>query len=113
MRELDKAIDALRELATKIGQTIDLLWPQYLQYLVWRAIGEIIGSCLASLISLYVLMRLIKADIGEDARHAGLVVAWILFTITTVIFIIVTSDSIAIIVSPAGYAVHSIISPSK
>jgi len=119
---MDKAMELLQELATKLGTTVETLWPHYVEYIWAYAVGEA-AIFLAALVALVVALRihgnrraLIRAIDDEKARrcmweeHAGW--AWLLGLTTTAYFIvlfIMGPRVIARLVAPGGAALRALL----
>lgn len=111
---MEQAIEILKILASKLGQTVEYLWPEYVRYLAWSAVGDVIAAVFIFAAAATLLLKAINyPDKDSEGRLFAIVAGSIATTITTIVMAITLSSSIATIASPVGKAVDQIISSKK
>jgi len=117
---VEKTLDLLRELATKLGQTVDYLWPEYLRFIVWNATAEMFAFGLVLILAL-VLYRVLSKRCPswtlEDHWH-NIKPTWKPFGLAVVVlvalaFIVNVCTNVPRIASPAGSVVDRTLRGAK
>ena len=111
---MDEALELIRELAGKIGQTVDGLWPHAVRYYALEALAVVLGSFFALIVALGIFyglrnrpwLRGNQYDRWPSERMIVGFICGIVFFVTLVNF----CRQFPIIMEPTGYAVNKILS---
>lgn len=108
--ETQKALDMIRELAGKLGQTTEYLWPHAVRYVAIREAIAFSASLVALAFSLYFLKRSWSNAIFEEWEEtpsviAPVIVSSIFVFVTTFEFLLGGIPAISRFLEPVGYTV--------
>jgi hypothetical protein len=113
---MEKALEFLKELADKLGQTVESLWPTAVRYVVVQAATNIVFK-VATIIFLTVVVRFVWKNLNEfekghdsEGRQIGKILSVIVYTVTVFLLIVFMSDDITHIIEPTGTLVARFLS---
>ena len=113
-KAIDSADGLIRDLAEKLGTTVDHLWPKYVEYVYVDALSWIIVNCTMALLLFFVSIRfwrknfeVLESD-GDKIPVGKIVsVALVLFAGSLAWFSI--GECLPAILNPDGYALQELL----
>ncbi len=114
----DNAVNLLKDLASKLGQTVEALWPHAVRYVVVDGIVGFVFCVVVGGAALYFgpkLLRWVKSDkFGEEDWQVGvMVLGGICCLLAALTCLICIPDSIIKVIEPTGYLINKAVSVSK
>lgn len=108
---MTEAVELLRELATKLGTTVELLWPHAVRYIVVDALSPIIVTLLAVLVISIIFYKVkdLSWTLGDDYCPSIKLVVAIILGVSFLVLCINLERELPRIFEPTGYLVHRII----
>lgn len=111
---MDKAIELLRELAGKLGQTVESLWPEVVAYNAVFAITTIFGwlAVVAVMWGIIFCIRkqpwFVKDRFDCNIPGVKFYIALVALIITFISFAVI-AHQVPVVINPVGYVVQGII----
>ena len=107
---MSEAVELLRELATKLGTTVETLWPHAIRYVVIEGLCSIVFTVLFLLIFGIILYKLRNSSWLVDDEYPSMrfIVAGV-FSFFLIISCIVIPCDLPKILEPTGYLVYNIL----
>ena len=108
---MEKAMDLVRELAGKLGQTVETLWPSAVRYVVVDGVADFLIGGVVGTVLLLVTLKLAKwLKEDEQGYHAEWAIPVAIFSgIIGLVFWCVALSQIPAIFEPTGYLIHQAI----
>lgn len=114
---MEEAIEGLRELAAKLGQTVEYLWPEYIRFIVWKAAIPVVLILLIWVACVFFFARAMRElkNLDEQkyeeikAREAMAIIVGVCLFLSTLTMLIVVGDNVPRMMAPVGAATQDII----
>ena len=111
MDNVDKAVELLRELVGKLGQTVETLWPSAVRYVVVDALS---GALIAGMLGgacLILGWRISKLWDEEDYDYVQVItITWVMTAIMVCLCWGIALSFLPAVFEPVGYLVHKALS---
>jgi len=107
---MTEAVELLRELATKLGTTVEVLWPSAVRYVAVSAASTVVGWAIWLLAIgglLYSFRNL--AWVTQDGHPTLKLFTAVLFVLSLVFGLTVITHSVPNLIEPTGAVVYSIL----
>lgn len=114
---MDKALELVAQLAEKLGQTVEALWPEAVRYVVVDGLVGAIGWAIVFGLPLYTLRKLVpflreegaKSPLNQNDMFVGAVVAAILCVAVLPFALAGVFLNLPQVFAPEGYLVTKVL----